>query len=228
MELVTQFIDMMLHLDKHLQALTTEYGVWAYAILFVIIFCETGLIVTPFLPGDSLLFAAGALAATGAFSLPTLLVLFAVSAILGDTVNYWMGLRFGERILAMQKIPFVKREHIDHTRKFFERYGNKTIVLARFVPIVRTFAPFVAGVGQMSYRQFMSFNVVGGLAWVLSCTFAGYLFGNIPIVQKNFTFVVLGIVFVSVLPMAIEFFLAYRRQRAARQAALDSSPAKPS
>lgn len=214
MELVLWFIDQMLHFDKQLEVLQRDYGVWTYAFLFVIVFCETGLIVTPFLPGDSLLFAAGALAATGVFSLPTLLMLFAVAAILGDFVNYAMGYRFGERILAMKKIPFVKREHIDRTREFFARYGNKTIVLARFVPIVRTFAPFVAGIGQMSYQKFMAYNFVGGIVWVLSCTFAGYVFGNIPWVKGNFSIVVLGIVFVSVLPMVFEFWQAYRRKKA--------------
>jgi membrane-associated protein len=214
MELVLWFIDQMLHFDKQLEVLQRDYGVWTYAFLFVIVFCETGLIVTPFLPGDSLLFAAGALAATGVFSLPTLLMLFAVAAILGDFVNYAMGYRFGERILAMKKIPFVKRKHIDRTRDFFARYGNKTIVLARFVPIVRTFAPFVAGIGQMSYQKFMAYNFVGGIVWVLSCTFAGYVFGNIPWVKGNFSIVVLGIVFVSVLPMVFEFWQAYRRKKA--------------
>ncbi len=214
MEFVLWFVDQMLHFDKQLEIIQKDYGAWTYALLFVIVFCETGLIVTPFLPGDSLLFAAGALAASGVFSLPTLLILFGVAAILGDFVNYTMGYRFGERILAMKKIPFVKMQHIDRTREFFQHYGNKTIVLARFVPIVRTFAPFVAGIGQMSYQKFMAYNLVGGIVWVLSCTFAGYVFGNIPWVKGNFSIVVLGIVFVSVLPMAFEFLAAYRRKKA--------------
>ncbi len=214
MEFVLWFLDQMLHFDKQLEIIQKDYGAWTYALLFVIVFCETGLIVTPFLPGDSLLFAAGALAASGVFSLPTLLILFSVAAILGDFVNYAMGYRFGERILAMKKIPFVKMQHIDRTREFFQHYGNKTIVLARFVPIVRTFAPFVAGIGQMSYQKFMAYNLVGGIVWVLSCTFAGYVFGNIPWVKGNFSIVVLGIVFVSVLPMAFEFLAAYRRKKA--------------
>lgn len=216
MEMLTQLIDLFLHFDRHLEALQQDYGAWTYGVLFLIVFCETGLIVTPFLPGDSLLFAAGALATNGVLSLPTLLVLFGVSAILGDTVNYTMGRRFGERLLAMQKIPFVKREHIVRTQEFFSRYGNKTIVIARFVPIVRTFAPFVAGIGQMNYRQFMAYNVAGGTAWVLSCTLAGFAFGNIPVVKKNFSLVVLGIVFVSVLPMVFEFWMAHRRRKAAQ------------
>jgi membrane-associated protein len=198
-------------------------GPWTYVVLFAIVFCETGLVVTPFLPGDSLLFAAGAIAATHGLSLPVLLIALAVAAILGDAANYLIGAKFGERFLATQKIPWIRKEHLDQTRGFFERYGNKTIVIARFVPIVRTFAPFVAGIGKMSYRQFAVYNIVGGCAWVLVCTMAGYFFGSWPIVKENFPLVVIGIVFVSVLPIVWEFFASYRRGRAAKSAS-DQTP----
>ena len=214
--LVKQLIDLLLHFDRHLEQMLDWMGPWTYVVLFAIVFCETGLVVTPFLPGDSLLFAAGAIAATHGLSLPVLLVALAVAAILGDAMNYLIGAKFGERFLATQKIPWIRKEHLDQTHGFFERYGNKTIVIARFVPIVRTFAPFVAGIGKMSYRQFAVYNIGGGCAWVLVCTMVGYLFGNIPIVKKNFSVVVLGIVFVSVLPIVWEVFASYRRGRAAK------------
>ena len=213
MELVKQLMDLLLHFDRHLREMLDWVGPWTYVILFAIVFCETGLVVTPFLPGDSLLFAAGALAATQSLSLPVVLGGLAVAAVLGDAVNYMIGARFGERFLATQKIPWIRKEHLDQTHGFFERYGNKTIVIARFVPIVRTFAPFVAGIGQMSYRQFAVYNIVGGCAWVLICTMAGYVFGNIPVIKNNFSLVVIGIVFVSVLPIAWEAFASYRRSR---------------
>ena len=212
MDLIYQLFDFLLKFDQHLEAMLKSVGPWTYVFLFVIVFCETGLVVTPFLPGDSLLFAAGALAATtDSLSFPIVLVSLGVAAILGDAVNYFIGAKFGERILAAQKIPWIKPAHLEKTHAFFERYGNKTIVIARFVPIVRTFAPFVAGIGRMSYRQFGMYNIVGGIAWVLICTTAGYLFGNIPWVKNNFSAVVLGIVFVSVLPIVFEFLLAWRR-----------------
>ena len=212
-ELVKQLMDLLLHFDRHLREMLDWVGPWTYVILFAIVFCETGLVVTPFLPGDSLLFAAGALAATQSLSLPVVLGGLAVAAVLGDAVNYMIGAKFGERFLATQKIPWIRREHLDQTHGFFERYGNKTIVIARFVPIVRTFAPFVAGIGKMSYRQFAVYNIVGGCAWVLICTMAGYVFGNIPVIKNNFSLVVIGIVFVSVLPIAWEAFASYRRSR---------------
>jgi membrane-associated protein len=199
-----QLVDFLLHFDEHLKVAIDSYGVWIYAILFVIIFCETGLVVTPFLPGDSLLFAAGAFAATGSLNLWLVLGLLFIAAVLGDAVNYSIGHWLGPRALS-GKYWFLKKEYLDRTHAFFERYGAKTIVLARFVPIVRTFAPFLAGVGRMSYLQFARYNILGAVLWVGSCTLAGYLFGNIPIVKDNFTLVILGIVFVSVLPMAFEF-----------------------
>ena len=216
MELVTYLMDLLLHFDRHLREMLAWIGPGTYVILFLIVFCETGLVVTPFLPGDSLLFAAGALAATEPplLSLPVLLISLSISAVLGDAVNYLIGAKFGERFLATQRLPWIRKEHLDQTHAFFERYGNKTIVIARFVPIVRTFAPFVAGIAQMSYRQFVVFNLAGGCAWVLVCTIAGYLFGNIPVVQNNFSLVVIGIVGVSVIPMLVEGLLSYRRHRA--------------
>ncbi len=223
MELVTQLIDLLLHFDRHLEKMLGWMGPWTYVVLFAIVFCETGLVVTPFLPGDSLLFAAGAIAATHGLSLPVLLVTLAVAAILGDAANYLIGAKFGERFLATQKLPWIRKEHLDQTHGFFERYGNKTIVIARFVPIVRTFAPFVAGIGKMSYRQFAVYNIVGGCAWVLICTMAGYFFGSWPIVKKNFPLVVIGIVFVSVLPIAWEIFAGYRRSHAAKRTS-DQTP----
>ncbi len=212
MQLIRYLIEFLLKFDQHLLDMLESVGPWTYVFLFVIVFCETGLVVTPFLPGDSLLFAAGALAATNdSLSFPIVLVSLAVAAILGDAVNYLIGEKFGERILAAQKISWIKPAHLEKTHAFFERYGNKTIVIARFVPIVRTFAPFVAGIGRMSYRKFGMYNVVGGIAWVVICTTAGYQFGKFRWVKNNFSAVVLGIVFVSVLPIVFEFLLAWRR-----------------
>ena len=223
MEWIQWVIDLFLHFDRHLREMLDWVGPWTYVFLFLVVFCETGLVVTPFLPGDSLLFAAGALAATHSLSLPVLLISLAIAAVLGDAVNYLLGAKFGKRFLASQRIPWIRQEHLDQTHAFFERYGNKTIVLARFVPIVRTFAPFVAGIGQMSYRQFGFYNIVGGCVWVLSCTSAGYFFGSREIVKDNFPLVVIGIVGVSVLPMVWEFF----RARARSKSASESAPTTP-
>jgi membrane-associated protein len=212
MELIRGLIDFILHIDQHLATFIGNYGGWTYALLFAIIFCETGLVVTPFLPGDSLLFTAGALAALpppNKLSLGLLLALLPIAGIIGDTVNYTLGRSFGDRIMRM-KLPFVKPQHFERTQRFYDRYGAKTIVLARFVPIVRTFAPFIAGIGKMRYATFVTYNIVGALLWVFICTLAGYFFGNIPVVKKNFELVVLGIIFVSILPLAIEYFRARR------------------
>ncbi len=217
MELLKHFVDLFLHLDKHLLPVIQEYGSWTYLLLFGIVFCETGLVFTPILPGDSLLFAAGAFAASGSLSVWSLIATLTVAAILGDTVNYWVGYFFGQRLVNARRFRLIKPQHLAKTHEFFERYGGKTIIFARFVPIVRTFAPFVAGIGKMSYRRFMSFNVVGGVAWVLICTWAGYFFGNLPFIKKNFSLVILGIIFVSVLPAVIEFLRAWRRGGAAPQ-----------
>lgn len=204
MSAVKAIIDFILHIDVHLGQLIASYGVITYVILFVIIFIETGLVVTPFLPGDSLLFAAGAFAALGSLNVFFLLVLLALAAFLGDTANYWIGHFFGEKLIANPKIP-IKKSHIEKTQNFFAKHGGKTIILARFVPIVRTFAPFVAGIGKMSYGRFISFNIIGGIAWVTLFVLAGYFFGNIPGVKHNFSLVIFGIILVSIVPMAIEF-----------------------
>jgi membrane-associated protein len=217
MDAIKQFIDLFLHVNEHLEALIQSWGPWTYVVLFAIIFCETGLVVTPFLPGDSLLFAAGAMAALYPqhVAILTLLVILTIAAILGDTLNYAIGRWLGPRAFKIDKW-FLKHEHLERTQGFYERHGGKTIVLARFVPIVRTFAPFVAGVGRMHYPTFLFYNVVGGIAWVLICTLAGYFFGNIEAVKKNFELVVVGIVVVSVLPLAWEWWRARAAARARR------------
>jgi membrane-associated protein len=203
MELVQTAVDLFLHLDKHLGAILETYGVWTYAILAVVIFCETGLVATPFLPGDSLLFAAGAFAALGSLDVGVLLLLVPAAAIAGDNLNYWIGRRVGPRVFT-DKVRWLKREHLLRTHAFYEKHGPKTIVLARFVPIVRTFSPFVAGIGAMPYRRFLAWSVFGGFLWVLLFVPAGYFFGNLPVVKENFSLVILGIIFVSVLPIVIE------------------------
>ncbi len=205
MEIIKEFIDLFLNLDVHLAGIITDYGTWTYAILFLIIFCETGLVVTPILPGDSLLFAAGSLAAITILDPHVIVVLLIVAAILGDMVNYWAGNFFGSAIFK-EDARFLKKAYLDRTYDFYERFGGKTIVIARFVPIVRTFAPFVAGMGRMRYHRFFFFNVSGAILWVVLFVYGGYWFGNIPIVQKNFTLVILAIIGLSVLPMIIEFF----------------------
>ena len=213
MEYVKHAIDFVLHLDRHLDGLVTQFGPWLYVILFLIVFCETGLVVTPILPGDSLLFAVGALTAReGGLNFWIVAISLAVAAILGDTVNYWIGAFFGEKV--QKKFPrIVKQEYLDKTHNFYERYGGKTIIIARFVPIVRTFAPFVAGVGRMTYARFMLFNVTGALLWIGLLIPAGHFFGNLEIVRKNFSLVVLAIIILSILPAVIEFWRA-RKHRA--------------
>lgn len=200
MEVVISLFKFILNIDVYLGQLISSYGVLVYGILFTIIFIETGLVIMPFLPGDSLLFAAGAFSALGSLNLFSVLILLCLAAVIGDTVNYWIGHFFGEKIIANKRIP-INQNHINETQKFFEKHGGKTIVLARFVPIVRTFAPFVAGIGKMSYPRFISFNVIGGLAWVMLFTLAGFFFGNIPAVKHNFTLVIMAIIVLSVLPM---------------------------
>jgi len=206
MDWVAQIVDFILHVDDYLGMLVTNYGVWTYVVLFVIIFCETGLVVTPFLPGDSLLFAAGALAAqyAGSLSLFALLLLLILAAVLGDATNYTIGHTLGAQLAARPRW-FLKQEHLERTYHFYEKHGGKTIIMARFVPIVRTFAPFVAGMGKMTYGRFFTFNVVGGIAWVTIFLVAGYLFGNVDFVKHNFELVAVGIVVLSVLPMVIEW-----------------------
>jgi membrane-associated protein len=203
MEWMTQAVDLFLHLDEHLANVFTTYGTWTYAILFAIIFLETGVVVTPFLPGDSLLFAAGALCATGGMNPVVLFVLLTIAAILGDSVNYAIGRHIGPRVFR-EDVRWLKREHLERTQKFYEKHGGKTIVLARFLPIVRTFAPFVAGVGSMNYGRFVFYNVAGGIAWTSIFVFGGYFFGNLPVVREHFELVILGIIGVSVVPILWE------------------------
>lgn len=206
MEYIHYIVDFILHIDVHLTELVAQYGVWIYAILFLILFCETGLVVTPFLPGDSLLFVAGALAALPSNSLDVHVMVFlmVVAAVAGDAVNYTIGRLFGAKLFANPNSKIFRRSYLEQTHKFYEKHGGKTIILARFVPIVRTFAPFVAGMGRMSYRHFAAYNVIGALIWVLLLTYAGYLFGNVPFVQNNLKFVIVAIIVVSVLPAIIE------------------------
>ena len=218
MEFLKKLLDIVLHLDKHLGDLVGQFGPWLYVILFLIIFCETGLVVTPFLPGDSLLFAVGALAAAQPDKLNVWILLstMIVAAILGDSVNYWIGKMFGNKL--PQKFPrLIKSQHLQKTHDFYERYGGKTIIIARFVPIVRTFAPFVAGIGKMTYSRFMAFNVSGALLWIGLLLPAGYFFGNLPWVKKNFSVVVLLIIFLSILPAVIEFIRERNRLAKAKQ-----------
>jgi len=215
MELIQYLVDFVLHLDKHLNEIIQNFGVWTYLILFLIIFLETGLVITPFLPGDSLLFAAGSFAALGSLNVVVLFVLLSFAAILGDTVNYWIGHYIGPRAFS-GNIRFLKVEYLDRTHEFYERHGGKTIILARFIPIIRTFAPFVAGIGAMTYPKFIAYNVIGGVLWVGLFVFGGYYFGNLPVVKENFALVILAIIFISVVPGLIEFFR--ERARASRKA----------
>lgn len=213
--MLLQLLDFVLHINTHLQELFAQHGVWwLYGILFVIVFCETGLVVTPFLPGDSLLFAAGALAAMDGTTInPAIMVLVLLSAaILGDATNYAIGSRFGHILIRRGDSRFFKKAHLDKAHAFYETYGGKAIIIARFVPIVRTFAPFVAGMSSMTYSKFALYNVIGAALWVSVCTGGGYLFGNIPVVQKNFSFVALGIIFLSLLPIAFEALSARRKK----------------
>jgi len=213
MEIIKSAIDLFLHLDEYLQDIILNYGAWTYGILFVVIFVETGLVVMPFLPGDSLLFAAGTFAALGSFNVWGLIGLLAIAAVGGDAVNYSIGHYLGDRAY---NIKWIKKEYLDKTHAFFEKHGGKAIFLARFVPIVRTFAPFVAGIGRMSYAYFATYNVVGGITWVVIFTLLGYFFGNIPFVKKNFELVIIVIILVSVLPMVFEWWK--HRQEAKKQA----------
>ena len=205
MEYLTQYLDLFLHLDKSLSTVIQNYGSSTYVILFMVILCETGLVVLPFLPGDSLLFAAGAFAAKGDMDIATLFVLLCVAAITGDSINYEVGRLIGPRLAKREKSRFLNKEHIAKTHLFYEKYGAKTIIIARFIPIIRTFAPFVAGLGHMSYKKFIQYNVVGAIAWIASCLFAGYLFGYIAVVKQNFTMVIFAIIIISILPAVIEF-----------------------
>src|SRR5918996_2450095 len=221
MEQIKFLIDLFLHLNEYLSNIINQYGAWTYAILFIIIFMETGFVVTPFLPGDSLLFAAGTFAALGSLNVWLLILLLMLAAIGGDTVNYWIGHSLGDRAY---NIKWIKKEYLDRTHAFFQKHGGKTIFLARFVPIVRTFAPFVAGMGRMSYSYFFSYNVFGGIVWVFLFTLLGYFFGNIPFVKQNFELVIIAIIFVSVLPAVWEAWKARREMQMAKAQAEAETP----
>ena len=205
MELLTSFVDIVLHLDRHLQWLVANYGPWIYAILFAIVFCETGLVVTPFLPGDSLLFVAGTLAAAGDMYIHGLFAALATASFLGDNTNYWIGRYAGPRVFTREGSRLLNPEHLQRTQRFYDRYGAKTVFIARFVPIIRTFAPFVAGIGRMQYPRFLFFSFSGSIAWVGSLAYAGYYFGNVPMVKENLTLVIVIIVLVSILPGVVEY-----------------------
>jgi membrane-associated protein len=214
-ELVKKLVDFIIHIDRHLAEIIAAYGLWTYAILFAIIFVETGLVVMPFLPGDSLLFAAGAFAAkpeTG-LNVHLVAVLLFVAAVLGDTLNYWIGAKLGPAVFKREDSIWLRKKHLERAHEFFERYGGRAIILARFVPIVRTFVPFVAGVGQMTYSRFLAYNVIGGFVWIYFFTYAGFLFGNQPFVQKNFKLVIIAIIILSVLPIVVEFVREWQKRR---------------
>jgi membrane-associated protein len=215
MEIISYVVDLILHLDEYLNTIIQSFGVWTYLILFMVIFMETGFVITPFLPGDSLIFAAGTLASLGSLNIVVLFVVLSAAAILGDTVNYWIGHYIGPRAFS-GNIRFLKKEYLDKTHGFYEKHGGKTIIIARFIPIIRTFAPFVAGIGAMTYSKFIVYNVVGGVAWVALFLFGGYFFGTLPFVQNNFAVVIIAIIFISVLPGVIEFLR--ERMKASRGA----------
>ncbi len=224
-DLIKKLVDFILHIDVHLKEIIADYGFWTYGILFLIIFAETGLVVTPFLPGDSLLFAAGAFCApTPEHPQPVLnvhamaLLLF-IAAVIGDTLNYWIGAKIGPAVFKREDSMFLRKKHLERAHAFFEKYGGRAIILARFVPIVRTFVPFVAGVGQMTYSRFIAYNVIGGFVWIYFFTYAGYHFGTLPLVQKNFKLVILAIIILSVLPIAWEMWRAWKESKAARKLA---------
>jgi len=204
MDILTGIFNFILHIDTHLGQIIANYGVLSYLILFVIIFAETGFVLTPFFPGDSLLFAAGAFSAIGSFNIVILILLFWLAAFLGDTANYWIGFVFGQKLIDNPKIP-IDQQHINKTQKFYDKHGGKTILLARFLPIIRTFAPFVAGIGKMDYKKFVYYNAAGGFIWVFGFTLLGYFFGNLSGIKENFSIVVLAIIFLSILPILIEF-----------------------
>jgi membrane-associated protein len=221
MDQIKFLIDLFLHLNVHLANIINQYGTWTYAFLFFVIFMETGFVVTPFLPGDSLIFAAGTFAALGSLNIWVLIGLLIVAAVVGDTVNYWIGHYLGDRAY---NVKWIKKEYIDRTHAFFQKHGGKTIFLARFVPIVRTFAPFVAGMGRMSYGYFFSYNVFGGIIWVLLFTLLGFFFGNIPFVQKNFEFVIIAIILISVVPAVWEALKARREIKAEKAGKMEETP----
>lgn len=211
MEILNSAIQTLLHLDKYLGLLVQSYGLFVYLILFLIIFAETGLVVTPFLPGDSLLFVTGTLAAAGAMDIRILIMLLITSAVLGDTVNYWVGYYVGEKILEFENSRILNKRHLERTHQFYEKYGGKTIIIARFIPVIRTFAPFVAGIGKMTYSRFIAYNIIGGTMWITLFLLSGFFFGNIPFVKKNLTIFIILIIVLSILPGIIEYVRVNRK-----------------
>lgn len=224
-DLVKKLVDFILHIDVHLKEIIADYGTWTYAVLFLIIFAETGLVVTPFLPGDSLLFAAGAFCAPSpehpvpVLNVHLMAVLLFIAAVIGDTLNYYIGAKIGPAVFKREDSMFLRKKHLERAHAFFEKYGGRAIILARFVPIVRTFVPFVAGVGQMSYPRFIAYNIIGGFVWIYFFTYAGFWFGNQPFIQKNFKLVILAIIILSVLPIVWELFRGWQESRRAKNAA---------
>jgi len=221
MNVVLKFVDIFIHLDVYLSEIISTYGIWTNAILFLVIFMETGFVVTPFLPGDSLLFAAGAFAALGSLNIFFLVGLLIVAAVAGDTLNYWIGHKIGDKVYTSE-IKWIKKEYIERTQNFYKKHGGKTIFLARFVPIIRTFAPFVAGIGKMPYGYFISYNIIGGIVWVTLFTSVGYFFGNIPFIKHNFSLVIMAIILISIVPVLIEAWKASREKRNAVKTDIDS------
>lgn len=216
MQFINLVIQIFIHLDKYLDVVIRDFGAWTYLFLFVVIFCETGLVVTPFLPGDSLIFAAGAIAGLGSLDVVPLYLILALAAFLGDTANYWIGHAIGPRVFN-EKIPFLKKEYLDRTHAFYEKHGGKTIIIARFIPIIRTFAPFIAGVGEMTYIKFISYNIIGGVLWTALFTFAGYFFGNQDFIRRNFSLVIIAIIIISILPAVIEYLRNRNKPAAAAE-----------
>ncbi|MBI1972687.1 DedA family protein [Candidatus Woesearchaeota archaeon] len=216
MALILDFLEIILHIDKYLDIIFEAYGTWIYAILFIIIFLETGIVITPFLPGDSLVFAVGAFAAQGSLNVLWLFILLSSAAILGDTVNYWIGYHLGPKVFH-EKIRFLKKEYLYKTEQFYEKHGAKTIILARYIPIIRTFAPFVAGIGKMNYGKFITYNILGGITWIALFVFGGYYFGNIPAIKRNFTLVILIIILISFIPVIKELWMHYRKKKITAQ-----------
>ncbi|MBC7369760.1 MAG: DedA family protein [Undibacterium sp.] len=215
MDLVKKLIDFVLHIDKHLAEIIRDYGMWTYVVLFLIIFAETGLVVTPFLPGDSLLFAAGTLCAVpeNGLNVHLMAALLFVAAFVGDTLNYWIGAKIGPSVFKRNDSIFLRKKHLERAHAFFEKYGGRAIILARFVPIVRTFVPFVAGAGQMTYSRFIAYNAIGGFIWIYAFIYLGFAFGNIPVVQKNFKLVILAIIFLSIVPIIVELWRGWRENK---------------
>ncbi|ADL51918.1 DedA family protein [Clostridium cellulovorans] len=214
MSLIQTFIDIILHLDKHLNEIVQNYGVWTYALMFLIVFCETGLVITPFLPGDSLIFATAALSASGSLNIVTLFIVFYLAAVIGDTVNYHIGEKIGTKILEKEKIPLINKEYIHKANAFYEKHGSMTIVIGRFIPIIRTFVPFVAGIGEMSYSKFITYNLLGGLLWVGLFLVGGYVFGDLPFIKEHFSYVLIAIIVISVIPGVIAYIKEKRASKA--------------